>query len=68
MDGAHQMRRAVVVKGEGEFSLGVGLGVANFLHPRAQFDQNDFVSNGWLAGRAIGDRAGKSSGERGRRE
>ena len=68
MDSANEMRRTVIVKGEGEFSLGVSFGVADFFHARSQFDQDDFVPGRGLAGGAVGDRAGKSSGEGGRRE
>jgi hypothetical protein len=44
MDGAHEVRRFVVVEFETELAFGVGLGAAGFVHALAEFEQNYVVS------------------------
>src|SRR5215470_7302377 len=61
MNGANEMR-ALIVVGELEIALGVGLGARGFFHAVAQLDEDDFVAGRGLVGGLVGDRAGQVLG------
>ena len=57
VNSANQVR-AGVRQVEAEVAAGVGLGAGRFFHALGQFDQDDFIAGGGLAGGSIVERAG----------
>src|SRR5580658_6115655 len=60
MNGAHEMWSLRVFQFETEFTPGVSLGTASFLHALAQLQQDNLISSRRFAGRGISYRAGES--------
>jgi hypothetical protein len=60
MDGAYEMRGLRVVEFEAELAFDVGLGASGLFHALGEFEQDDIIARGGLAGGCIFYGAGES--------